>query len=305
MRCALIAAILAIATRARAEDHHHLHAVHDPDGDGKPGSAGHGPYDGKHEHHLYGLHDACEHEIADPVPTPLHDAGIDDQRAACLRTEFGANITTHALVDTPNFHGFIGGELVIEARHVVRRRFEFGARARLFDYGFVQTAVNKVSETRYGPLLISAAYGSKLSQSARFALVFAFEAPFTRNEMETRRTGAELTALVTGALTDRWTVHGRLGAVGALASSEAGSQQRLALRGGLDFAWRSRHNRVGLITGVETQAGFTEAIDTVMAREQFQLHVGREYRVIAALGLRLMGNDPTNAIFVLGLAREL
>jgi hypothetical protein len=290
------------ATPAFADDHDH---GHDPDGDGKPGVHHHGPYHGTHEHHLYGLHDACEHEIADPVPTPLHDAGIDDQRAACLRTEFGANITTHALVDTPNFHGFLGGELVIEGRKVYRQHWELGARARVFDYGFVQTAVNKVTERRYGPLLISAAYGGRLAQSARYAIVLAFEAPYTRNEMETTRTGGELTGLVTGALSDRWTIHGRLGAVAAVATSEAGTLRRAGLRSGIDLAWRTQSNRVGLISGVEMQAGYTTRIDTVIVREQFQLLVGKEYRLITALGIRLTGTDPTDAVFVLGVAREM
>lgn len=300
MKYALL--LLLLATPAFA-DHEHGH-IHDPDGDGEPGHHGHGPYHG-HERHLYGLHDACEHEIADPVPTPLHDAGIDDQRAACLRTELASNITTHALIDTPNFHGFLGGELVIEGRKVFARRYELGARARIFDVGFVQTAVNKVTERRYGPFLVSAAYGDKLAQSARYAIVFAFEVPYTRDEMETVRTGGELTAMMTGALTDRWTIHGRLGALAARAGSEGGATQRLGIRSGLDFAWRTHRNRVGLISGAELQAGYTRGIDTFLVREQLQVHVGQDYRAVAALGIRLFGTDPTNAVFVLGIAKEL
>lgn len=135
--------------------------------------------------------------------------------------------------------------------------------------------------------------------------MFAFEVPSTRDEMETVRTRGELTAMVAGALTDRWTIHGHLGAIAARAGPEGGVTQRLGIRSGLDFAWRTHANRVGLISGAELQAGYTSGIDTFLLREQLQVHVGQDYRAIAALGVRLFGTDPTNAVFVLGIAKEL
>ena len=259
----------------------------------------------RHEEHLYGEHDACQYELVDPVPTPLLDAGLDDQRAACLRTEIGLGATTHFLIDPDEFHGHVGGDAILDVRHVFHRELELGARVRLIDIGFVQTAVNKKTETQFGPVLVSAAWGRRLAPSARWALVATAEVPYSRNERETMHSGGELTGLVTGALSEHWTVHGRLGALWAIADSEGGTSKRLALRGGVDVAWRSRGSRIGLISGVETQAGFTGGLDMVMLREGFQLHLGKLYRLVAGLGIRLLGNDHTNAIFVVGAAREL
>ncbi len=259
----------------------------------------------RHEEHLYGEHDACAYELVDPVPTPLLDAGLDDQRAACLRTEFGLSTTTHFLIDPEEFHGHVGGDAIIDVRHVFHRELELGARLRVIDVGFVQTAVNKQLETQYGPLIVSAAWGRRLAPSARFAVVATAEIPYTRNETETMHTGGELSALVTGALSEHWTLHARLGAIGAVADSEGGTSMRLAMRAGIDVGWRSGGSRIGLLTGVETQAGFTGGLDTVLLREGFQLHLGQLYRLIAGLGIRLAGEDHTNVIFVLGAAREL
>ncbi len=258
----------------------------------------------RHEEHLYGSHDACEYELVDPVPTPLLDAGIDDQRAACLRTEIGIGVTTHFLIDPDEFHGRVGGDAILDLRHAFHH-FELGARLRLIDLGFVQTAVNKQVETQFGPLLVSAAWGRRLAPSARAAIVATLEVPYTRNEHETIHSGGELSALVTGALSEHWTLHARLGALAALASSEGGESNRLAMRAGVDVAWRSAASRIGLISGLETQAGLTGGLDIVMLREGFQLHVGQLYRLVSGLGIRLTGNDHTNAIFVLGVAREL
>lgn len=259
----------------------------------------------RHEAHLYREHDACEYELVDPVPTPLLDAGLDDQRAACLRTEIGLSTTTHFLIDPEEFHGHVGGDAILDLRHVFHRELELGARLRVIDVGYVQTAVNKELETQYGPLIVSAAWGRRLAPSARFAIVGTAEIPYTRDETETLHTGGELTGLVTGALSEHWTLHARLGAIGAVADSEGGTSKRLAMRAGVDIGWRSAGSRIGLLTGIETQAGFTGGLDVVMLREGFQLHVGQLYRLISGLGIRLTGEDHTNVIFVLGAAREL
>ncbi len=259
----------------------------------------------RHEEHLYGEHDACAYELVDPVPTPLLDAGLDDQRAACLRTEIGLSTTTHFSIDPEESDGHVGGDAILDVRHVFHRELELGARLRVIDIGYVQTAVNKQLETQYGPLIVSAAWGRKLAPSARFAVVATAELPYTRDETDTVHTGGELTALVTGGLSEQWTLHARLGAIGAVADSEQGTSKRLAMRAGVDLGWRSAGSRIGLLTGIETQAGFTGGLDTVLLREGFQLHVGQLYRVITGLGIRLTGEDPTNVIFVLGAAREL
>jgi hypothetical protein len=275
------------------------------DDDGDPFGHEHAERHEAHEAHLYGSHDACEYELVDPVPTPFLDVGIDDQRAACLRTEVGIGITTHFLVDPEEFHGHVGGDAILDLRHVFHRELELGARVRLIDVGYVQTAVNKEVETQFGPVLLSAAWGRRLAPSARVALVLAAELPYTRNERETTHSGGELTALVTGALSEYWTLHGRLGALAAIADSEGGTLKRLGMRAGFDIAWRSARSRIGLISGLETQAGFTGGLDILMFRQGFQLHVGKLYRLVSGAAVRLTGNDHTNVIFHLGVAREL
>lgn len=278
-------------------------AAEEPDGD--PFRHEHAERHEAHDDHLYGEHDACEYELVDPVPTPLLDAGLDDQRAACLRTEIGLAATTHFLIDPDEFHGHVGGDAILDVRHVFHRELELGARLRVIDVGFVQTAVNKELETQYGPLVVSAAWGRRLAPSARVAVVATGELPYTRNETETVHTGGELTAMVTGALSEFWTLHARLGAIGAIADSEGGTSKRLAMRAGFDVGWRSSGSRVGLLSGIETQAGFTGGLDIVMLREGFQLHLGELYRLVSGLGVRLTGEDHTDVIFVLGAAREL
>jgi hypothetical protein len=155
-------------------------------------------------------------------------------------------------------------------------------------------------ETEVGPLIVSVAWGRRLAPSARVAVVATAEVPYTRDETASR-SGGELTALVTGALSEHWTLHARLGALAAIEDSDT----RLGMRAGVDVGWRSPGSRIGLLTGIETQAGFTGGLDIVMLREGFQLHVGELYRVISGLGIRVTGEDHTNVIFVLGAAREL
>jgi hypothetical protein len=297
----VLAIVLGLCSSARAD-----HAEHPARNDGDPFKHEHSErYEPPHQHRLYGDHDACEYELADPVPTPLHPAGIDDQRAACLRTEVGINVTSHALIDTDEFHGHLGGDVVLDLRHVFHAELEVGARLSLVDFNFVQTAVNKATETIYGPLLLSIAWGRRLAPSARFAIVASAELPYTRTEREVLHSGGELSGLVTGALTEHWTLHTRLGGVWSVASSEAGTSPRLAIRAGFDLAWRSQGSRIALITGAETSAGFTGGLDTVMLREGFQLHVGDLYRFVVGIGIPLTGNDRTTAIVSMGVSREL
>lgn len=264
----------------------------------------------RHEHaerhepeHLYGEHDACEYELVDPVPTPLLDAGIDDQRAACLRTEVGLTAASHVLFDPEEPEGHVEGDTILEVRHVFHRELELGARVRVIDVGYLDTDEGTEVETGVGPVLVSAAWGRKLAPSARVALVATAELPYTRDD--NTHSGGELSALVTGALSEHWTLHARLGALGAIADVDEHTTKHLAMRAGADVAWRSEGSRVGLITGLETQAGFTGGLDIVMLREGFQLHLGELYRLVSGLGVRVTGNDHTDLIVTLGAAREL
>ena len=245
----------------------------------------------------------CEDAVIDPAATPLRDASLDAQRGGCLRDELAAAITTHALIDTPGFHGVVGGDLALAGR-IAWRRFELGARVRVVDYAFVQTAVTKVTATRLGPLGISAAYGGRLGERAVVAVVLAGELPYTRDDMATLHAGGELAAVVTGEVADRWLVHARLGILGAVAASDAGSTTRLGLRAGADVAWRVRP-RLSLHAGAETQAGWFGGLDTVLARSGLHVRFARALRGRIGIGVPLAGNDRTTAIVELGIARDL
>jgi hypothetical protein len=247
--------------------------------------------------------DPCGDPSFDPAATPLRDAGLDGQRSACLRDELAARLTTTALIDTASFHGVLGGDLTLAGRFVPTPRLELGARARVIDYRFVQTAVTKVTEARHGPVVVTAALGGRLDERARIAAVITLELPHTR-DTETLHTGGELAVTTTGALGDRWMVHGRLGAVGALASSLGGTTRRLGLRGGLDLAARAQR-RIVVFGGAESQAGWHGGLDAVLARAGVHVRAGRAWRGLVGVGVPLAGNDRTTTVVQLGIAHDL
>ena len=250
---------------------------------------------------------ACPDVLADPVATPLRDAGLDLQRGGCLRTEASATLNTHALIDTPGFRGVLGADLALGARLVVGEHLEIGARVRLVDYAFVVNAVNEVSDVRFGPAALSAAYGAALGSGpaprARVALIAAAELPYTRDELATVRTSGQLTAAVSAELDRRWTLHARLGALGALAASTGGTSRLLALRAGADLA-RALGRRATLHGGVETQAGWSGGLDTLMLRTGVQVRIARRWRGLVGIGAPIAGGDRTNAIATFGVARD-
>ncbi len=247
----------------------------------------------------------CHDAVTDPPATPLHDVGIDAQRSACLRSELAAGLTAHALIDTPNFHGVLGGDLALAGRLVLGDHVEVGARARLVDYIFAQTAVTKASATRFGPLVLAAALGTAMSERSQVAVIALVEVPYTRDDTATIHTSGQLAAVVTGALAPRWLVHGRLGAIGAVAGSAGGETRRLALRAGADLAWRVRRS-VAVTSGIDTEAGWNGGFGTLLVRAGLGLSPrGGAWRGQLGVGIPLGGDDATTAIVTLGLARDL
>jgi hypothetical protein len=247
--------------------------------------------------------DPCEDALGDPVATPLRET--DAQRGACLRDELTTHLRGHALIDTPNFHGVVGGELGIGARFVVRERLELGARARVVDATFVQTAVNKVTAARFGPLAIGAAIDVPFDAHARLAVVALVELPYTRDAMETAHTSGQLGLAFTGALAPRWRLHARFGAHGAYARSLGGSTRRVALRAGTDLAWRFRP-RWALHAGLDSEGGWRDGFSMLLARTGIAWRPrGGAYRATLAAGAPLGGDEPTTAIVTLGVARDL
>jgi hypothetical protein len=244
----------------------------------------------------------CQDAVVDPIATPLRET--DGQRSACLRDELSVGMSGHALVDTPNFHGVLGGDLALAGRLVAGDRLELGARLRVVDYTFAQTAVNKVTATRFGPLALGAAFGLPF-EGAQLALVAVAELPYTRDEMETVHASGQLGVAFTGALSRRVVIHARFGAVGAVASSSGGETHRFALRAGTDLAWRLRQ-RLSVSLGADAEAGWRDGFSTLLVRAGLHWRFGGgSYRMTFGAGAPLGGDEPTTAILTVGLARDL
>ncbi|HEY5950322.1 MAG TPA: hypothetical protein VIV40_32735, partial [Kofleriaceae bacterium] len=100
----------------------------------------------------------CDEAVIDPIVTPVRDIDLDAQRSACLRQDVSLRLLGHALIDTPGFHGELGGNFALAGHFLARRDLELSAQLRVVDFTFVQNAVNKATNTGFGPLVIGAAY---------------------------------------------------------------------------------------------------------------------------------------------------
>lgn len=249
--------------------------------------------------------DPCADAVLDPIVTPVRDAELDAQRAACVRQELSARVLGHALVDPPGFHGVLGGDLSFGARIALSRRFEVSAQLRVIDFTFVQNAVNKVTHTGFGPLVLGAAATDWIASGARGGLVAQLELPCSRDDMDTLHASAQLSAVLSGRLAPALVLHARLGAHGMHAESEAGSTHRLALRAGSDLAWQVRRS-LALQAGADISAGWQRGLDFVLARAGVHWRVSRgDWRLRAGLGLPLGGSERTNAILDLAVVHGL
>jgi len=250
--------------------------------------------------------DPCASWLADPMPTPVEDVGMDVQRGACLRSDLSSELLTHVLIDSPGFYGDLGAGLAISARKVVTPHVELGARLRAADYTFVQTAVTKATELRDGPLVVRATVGAR-DGSAHVAVTAALELPYTRDSVDTVHTSAQLGGLATLALTERVTLHARLGAATAYAMSAGGSFSRLGFVAGSDVVWRWRA-RTAVLGGADLGAGWNGGFDGVTVRagiqHAFAFDAGR-WLGAAGLALPVLGNERTNAILDLSFVRAL
>lgn len=247
----------------------------------------------------------CDDPILDPVATPIRDAGIDAQRAACLRDEATLRLGGTALVDTPGFHGVLAGHLRGGARARTRDRFEIDVDVQLVDAAFVQNAVNTATRVAIGPITIGGAFAAASTEDVALALVGSLEVRGTRTNDDTVRTSGELTAVVTGVLGARTRLHGRFGGIWMLAASTAGDTERLAFRAGVDLAHRFARP-LSLLVGAEVQSGwYRGGLDHVNLRAGLQFHVRRGWRGLVALGVPMGGDERTNAAFDLGVVHAL
>jgi len=251
--------------------------------------------------------DPCASWLADPMPTPVEDVGMDIQRGACLRSDLSSELLTHVLIDSPGFYGDLGAGLAIAARKTITPHVELGARLRAADYTFVQTAVTKATELRDGPLVVRATVGTS-DATTHVAVTAALELPYTRDSLDTMHTSAQLGALVTHPLfADRVALHARLGATTAYAMSAGGSFSRLGFVAGTDAVWRWRA-RTAILGGADLGAGWNGGFDGVTLRAGIQ-HAfafdANRWLGAAGLALPILGNERTNAILDLTLVRAL
>jgi len=248
--------------------------------------------------------DPCRDSILDPVSTPVRDAAIDAQRGACLRNELGASLLAGALIDTPGFHGVLGGELRLDGRMRIGSSIELSLGLRFFRYLFVQNAVNKVTNVDTGPLTVGGAWAGRLGDGSRIALAGTLEVPGTRYEQDTTHVAGELTAVVSAAVTDHTVLHARLGAVAATASSAGGRTNRLALRAGADLV-RPLGRRLTVAGGADMQAGWYAGLDHINVRIALHLRLTGPWRGQAGFGIPVGGDERTNLIVHLGVLRDL
>jgi hypothetical protein len=247
--------------------------------------------------------DPCGDALTDPVPPPVRDAAIDAQRAACTRDALSTNVEADVLIDTPGYHGEVGGDWWLAGHLRVARPLELSAAVRAVRYAFAQNAVNKATDVEMGPLTLGGAYITHLGDGANAGLSATLELPYTREDTDTIRTSGDLTLLASAALRPRTFLHARLGTVWMSASSAGGTTTRIAARAGADLV-RRQGRRLALGLGADVQAGWYGGLDHVNVRVTGQWRMFERWRCAFGIGLPVGGDERTNAIVVLGLNRD-
>ena len=242
--------------------------------------------------------DPCD-AVRDPIVTPLRDPYLDTQRSACLRDEAFVALAPRALIDTPGFHGVLGGDLSLGGRIVVGKAHEVSLQLRTLDFAYVVNAVNEVTHAGFGPLVVGTA-----ATHGPAAIALRVELPYTRDDWATFHASAALDGLVSTDLAPALTLHGRLTALGMVASSEAGDTRRLAFRAGADLAWQPRKT-LALQAGADLMAGWSQGFDAVLVRAGTQWSVSATWRLRSGVALPLGGSDRTTAIVDLAVVHAL
>jgi len=249
--------------------------------------------------------DPCASPLVDPTVTPVRDVELDAQRAACVRREVFARALAHALVDTPGFHGVLGGHLTFGGRLVLRERYEVSAQLRIFEHTFVQNAVNKVNHTAFGPIIVGGAATHTFPDGTVGALALQLELPYTRDPVDTFHASGQLAGLVTTRLSRALVLHGRFGGLAMHASSLAGSTSRFAVRAGSDLVWHLR-SCFAVLAGTDVSAGWRDGFDHVLVRAgvHWKFHAA-DWRLRAGIGAPLGGDERTNAVLDIAIVHGL
>jgi hypothetical protein len=238
----------------------------------------------------------CDHPVTDPVVTPIRDARLDTQRSACMRQALSAGFDAHALIDTPGFHGLLGGALVVAGSVIVAKAHELSAEMQLVSYDFVQNAVNKVDRLGVGPLVLGGAAGKPIGDHGTAAVVLRVEVPYTRTNLDTLRTSAQLAGVVSGMLSPRVVLHARLASIGSVASSAGGTTKQLAFIAGADLAWHVRQP-VAIDLGADVMAGWQASFDHLLVRTGVHWRPrGYAWRLRVGVGIPVAGAERTNAV---------
>lgn len=241
--------------------------------------------------------DPCE-AVRDPIVTPVRDAYLDTQRSACVRDEAFVALAPYALIDTPGFHGVLGGDLSLGGRVVIKEAHELSVQVRAIDFAFVQNAVNKVTHTGVGPIVVGAA-----AHSGHAGIALRLELPYTQS-FDTFRSSAAIEGLYSADLAPAVTLHGRLTALGMAASSEAGSTHRLAFRAGADLVWQTGRT-VTVQAGADLMAGWAHGFDDVLVRGGVHWALTERWRLRSGVGLPFGGTERTNMILDLAVIHDL
>jgi hypothetical protein len=249
----------------------------------------------------------CEDHVDDPIALPWREAGVDAPRGGCLRSEVSVDLLGHALIDEPAFYGTLGGGASVMARFG-GQYVEYGLGVRLLDATFVQNAVLKVTETGYGPITAQVALGDQgpvAGRPAAYVVYARVEVPFTRAELAMSSGGIQLGGALTWQIGAHHRLHGRVGLLGAYASSAAGSETRGAGVASVDLS-STLLSWLVATGGVDVQGGwFGAGLDHVAARAGAHWRITGVWRAAVAAGVPLVGAERTDVAFTLGVRRDL
>lgn len=248
--------------------------------------------------------DICADSIVDPVAVPVRPGGFDLTRSACLRADFQSRIGAHALIDTPDFYGTLGGDLFIGVRFLEEMGLEWGATIRVVDVTFAQTAVVSATETTYGPISVHGAVGKPQSEAFHLGGMLRVELPFTRAVGLPTSSGAQLAGLVTYAAHERIALHGRAALLGWFGTSAGGTDLRGAGVLSADASVRTlRWLRAS--AGLELQAGwYRSGVDHLAARVGAHWRIKGPWRVDLGVLMPIAGEERTDVAFTVGVLRD-
>jgi len=248
--------------------------------------------------------DVCDDPIVDPAAIGVRAGNFDAVRSACLRSEVEARVDSRALIDTPGFHGTLGGDLQLTARFREGLGVEWGVTVQVVDYTFAQTAVVTASDATYGPFSLHGAVGRRYKERAYVAAYLHTEVPFTRSILDSTLWGTQVAGLVTYDAHRRVALHGRVGGLFWFGSSEAGATSRGAGVISVDAAVRTVR-WMDAFAGLELQSGwYGVGLDHLATRIGAHWRIRGDWRVEVAGLVPLAGTERTTAAITVAVQHD-